>query len=61
MARPAPPRIFVVSDGRGETCRQVMEAALVQFPDRSSETVLHADVRTPERVEELRRTVYGDR
>ncbi len=31
VAEDQPPVILVVSDGRGETCAQVVRAALVQF------------------------------
>jgi len=44
------PVIFVVSDGRGDTCNQVLEAALVQFPDQPREVVRWPEVRTAEEV-----------
>ncbi len=44
------PTLFVVSDGRGATCKQVLEAALVQFPTEAYEIVLWPEVRTKEQV-----------
>ncbi len=42
------PVIFVVSDGRGETCSQYLRAALVQYEDADVEMVVRSSVRTPE-------------
>jgi regulator of PEP synthase PpsR (kinase-PPPase family) len=47
------PVIFVVSDGRGDTCRQLLKASLVQFSDQQFDLVTWSDVRTPERVAEV--------
>ena len=49
----SPPIIFVVSDGRGETCNQVLQAALVQFEGQPFRMVIRPEVRTVERVEEV--------
>jgi hypothetical protein len=49
----AVPAIFVVSDGRGQTCHQVVNAALVQFKERESRLVRCANVRTPAQVEAI--------
>jgi len=43
-------KIFIVSDGRGNTCTQVVNAALVQFQRHPSEFVCYANVRTPQEV-----------
>ena len=53
MAGPAKPVIFVVSDGRGDTCRQLLKAALVQFEEQDFDLVVWSDVRTAERVVEV--------
>ncbi|MEN8006151.1 MAG: pyruvate, phosphate dikinase/phosphoenolpyruvate synthase regulator [Candidatus Krumholzibacteriota bacterium] len=44
------PVLIVVSDGRGETCRQVVEAALVQFEGQDFELAVRSEIRTPEQV-----------
>jgi len=44
------PTLFVVSDGRGETARQVLKAALVQFPSEEYDIVIWPEVRTIEAV-----------
>ena len=44
------PILMVVSDGRGETCRQVVEAALVQFEGQDIELAVRSEIRTPEQV-----------
>ena len=49
------PVIFVVSDGRGETCTQWLQAALVQFQDEDFDLVTWSDVRMPRQVEEIAR------
>ena len=41
------PQIFVVSDGRGETCERVVKAALVQFEGQPYEVVRRSGVRDP--------------
>lgn len=53
MVRAKGPVIFIVSDGRGETGRQLLKAALVQFPDQDFEVVTWSDVRTGDRVVEV--------
>jgi regulator of PEP synthase PpsR (kinase-PPPase family) len=50
MARPKTPIVFLVSDGRGETARQLLRAAAVQFEGVRYRTVLRANVRTLKRV-----------
>lgn len=47
------PVVFVVSDGRGETCSQVLHAALVQFEGQQFDMIVRPEVRTPERVAEI--------
>jgi regulator of PEP synthase PpsR (kinase-PPPase family) len=48
------PQIFVVSDGRGETCERLVKAALVQFEGQRHRIVRKAEVRT---VAQVRRVV----
>ena len=50
MARPRIPTVFIVSDSRGDTARQLVRAAAVQFEDVRYRTVLKANVRTLKRV-----------
>jgi [pyruvate, water dikinase]-phosphate phosphotransferase / [pyruvate, water dikinase] kinase len=53
-----PPTILVVSDGRGDTCAQVVRAALVQFEDRPHRLLQISDVRSTRRVSQvIRRAV----
>ena len=47
------PVIFVVSDGRGETCNQWLRAALVQFESEDFDLVTWSEVRTPGQVKEI--------
>jgi regulator of PEP synthase PpsR (kinase-PPPase family) len=47
------PVLFVVSDGRGETCRQVLQAALFQFEGQNFELQIRPDILTPEQVTEV--------
>jgi len=47
----ARPVIFVVSDGRGDTCVQLLQAALVQFEGRDVEIVRRGDVLSRELVD----------
>ena len=47
------PTLFIVSDGRGETCHQVLRAALVQFEGQKFEMVIRSDVRTTRQVAEV--------
>lgn len=44
------PVLFVVSDGRGDTANQLLEAALVQFAEQPHEVVRWPEVRTPDEV-----------
>jgi len=44
------PVLFVVSDGRGETCSQVLQAALCQFEGQDFQLVIRPDIRTPEQI-----------
>jgi regulator of PEP synthase PpsR (kinase-PPPase family) len=53
MEVPFRPRIFVVSDGRGETCRHVLDAALVQFRGRECDIETFSKVRTADQVREV--------
>lgn len=48
MATKQTPTIYVVSDGRGETCAQLVRAALVQFHDQRYKIVRKAEVRSAE-------------
>ncbi len=45
--------IFIVSDGTGRTCEQVVRSALVQFKDEPVDLVLRAGIRTADRVQEV--------
>ena len=47
------PTLFIVSDGRGETCHQVLHAALVQFEGQDFDLVRRSNVRTAEHVEKV--------
>ncbi len=47
------PTLFIVSDGRGETCHQVLHAALVQFEGQDFDLVRRSNVRTTEQVEKV--------
>lgn len=47
------PKLFVVSDGRGETCQHVLRAALVQFEGREFDLVVRPYVRTAEQVVDI--------
>ena len=46
-------KIFVVSDGRGDTCNQLVHAALVQFQGQTYDLVRRAEVRTTAAVETI--------
>jgi len=50
MATRRAPRIFIVSDGRGDTAAQVLRAAAVQFGRRRYSITRRAGVRTPAEV-----------
>jgi len=47
------PQVYVVSDGRGETCSQVLKASLVQFEDQRYRTMRRAEIRTVKQVEQI--------
>ncbi len=53
MAEGKLPVVFVVSDGRGETCNQVLQAALVQFEGQEFEMVIRPEVRTEDQVTDV--------
>lgn len=53
MASPRIPKIYVVSDGRGDTCAQVVKAALVQFQEQRYRILRRANVRTREQVRRI--------
>lgn len=56
-----PAKIYAVSDGRGETCEQVVRAALVQFGGQSYGLERRAEVRTPRDVRALVRRAARER
>ncbi len=47
------PTIYVVSDGRGDTCTQLVDAALIQFEKPHARIVRQSNVRTARRVETI--------
>lgn len=51
MERPKRPTFFVVSDGRGDTCNQLLDAALVQYAQERFDVVRWPEVRTPAQVD----------
>jgi len=53
MNRNSLPTLFIVSDGRGETCQNILHAALVQFEDQDFDMVRRPNVRSAEQVEKL--------
>ena len=53
MGKKDTPTIYVVSDGRGDTCHQLVRAALVQYRDQKCRVVRKAEVRTREAVETI--------
>lgn len=53
MAETQKPVLFVVSDGRGETCGQVLKAALLQFEGQPVELLVRPEIRTPEQITEV--------
>lgn len=53
MSHPNLPIIYIVSDGRGETCTQWLQAALVQFPREQFQLVTWSEIRTPQQVHEV--------
>ena len=46
-------KIYIISDGTGETASQMVKAALVQFPDQTPLLTRHKDVRRPEQIEAI--------
>lgn len=46
-------RIFVVSGGTGRTVKQVVMAALTQFPERKPEIITFADIRDIDKVKDI--------
>lgn len=53
MAVSKAPTIYIVSDGRGDTCTQLVRAALVQFQNQRHRLVRKAEVRSPQAVEKI--------
>jgi regulator of PEP synthase PpsR (kinase-PPPase family) len=53
LAESKVPTILIVSDGRGDTCNQLVHAALVQFRDQRYKLLRKAEVRTPESVQAI--------
>jgi len=53
MAKSSKPTIYIVSDGRGDTCNQLVRAALVQFEGQQYRLLRKAEVRTVEAVEAI--------
>ncbi|MHC4949322.1 MAG: pyruvate, water dikinase regulatory protein [Planctomycetota bacterium] len=53
MARDPARRIFIVSDGTGRTCEQVLRSALVQFEDAPIEVTVRAGIRSVEKVRQV--------
>ena len=53
MPRRRTPRIFIVSDGRGDTAEQVLKAAAVQFQGRAYRATRRAAVRSAEEVQRV--------
>jgi regulator of PEP synthase PpsR (kinase-PPPase family) len=53
MPSAEPPTLFIVSDGRGQTCAAVLRAALVQFEGQPHRVVREANVRSAARVEAI--------
>jgi regulator of PEP synthase PpsR (kinase-PPPase family) len=46
-------KIFIVSDGTGRTAKQLINAALTQFPEKKSELVLYPVVRDQKKIREI--------
>jgi hypothetical protein len=53
------PALFVVSDGRGETCGQLLKAALLQFEGQRFELLVRPEIRSAEQVAEVVREAAG--
>jgi len=56
-----PPTVMVVSDGRGDTAQQLLDAAAVQFEDMRYRTRRRADVRTVEQVQSVVKEAAKDK
>ncbi len=56
-----PPTVMVVSDGRGDTAQQLLDAAAVQFEDMRYRTRRRADVRTVEQVQAVVKDAAKDK
>jgi regulator of PEP synthase PpsR (kinase-PPPase family) len=61
MTRPKLPTIVIVSDGRGETCQQVVNAAVVQFEGQPYRLVRRGNVRSAVRVRAIVRKAAAAR
>jgi [pyruvate, water dikinase]-phosphate phosphotransferase / [pyruvate, water dikinase] kinase len=53
MARSKPPKVFILSDGQGDTARHVIEAAAVQFEGLDYDLIVQRGIRTPAQVEKV--------
>jgi regulator of PEP synthase PpsR (kinase-PPPase family) len=53
------PALFVVSDGRGETCGQLLKAALLQFEGQRFELLVRPEIRSAAQVAEVVREAAG--
>ncbi len=53
MPRSSLPTLFVVSDGRGDTCARLVSAAIVQFEGQRHQIVRRGQVRTVRRVQAI--------
>jgi regulator of PEP synthase PpsR (kinase-PPPase family) len=53
MPRRRVPKIFIVSDGRGQTGMQLLKAALVQYEGQDFKIDTHANVRTEKKVRQI--------
>lgn len=46
-------KIFIVSGGTGRTAKQVVKAALIQFPDKKPEITLFSDIRDIDKIKNI--------
>lgn len=53
MATSRTPTLCIVSDGRGDTCAQIVRAALVQFENQKCKTIRRSNVRTAQAVRKV--------
>ncbi len=53
MATPRIPTLCIVSDGRGDTCAQIVRAALVQFEDQRYKMIRRSNVRTAQAIRKV--------